>query len=186
MCGHDAHITWLLQAAQYMAHHREEWKGTLVFILQPAEAMIEGARAMFDDGLYTQYKIPIPDYYLGTHTSPLPRETVIVAAGKQFAGTDQFDVTFHGVGGHGSAPEKAKDAVVMAANAIMQYQTIISRDIDPQHKAVITVGAVQAGTTNNVIPNDAVLKVNLRWFNEKDRELMKRMINLINKGTFNR
>jgi len=98
------------------------------------------------------------------------------------AGTDQIDVTFHGVGGHGSTPNLAKDPVVMAASAVMQYQAIVSRGIDPKNSAVITVGSIQAGSDNNVIPAKALLKVNLRWFSEQDRQLMINGIKRINEG----
>ncbi len=182
MCGHDAHITWMLQTAQYLAENKEDWKGTVVFIGQPAEELIEGARAMVDDGLYDKHKIPQPDYLFGMHTAPGAVGMVVAGDGPRLAGTDQFDVTFYGVGGHGSAPEKAIDPVVMAANAVMQYQTIVNRKIDPQHAAVLTVGSIKAGESNNVIPDKAVLKINLRWFDEEDRKILKENIQRINES----
>lgn len=181
-CGHDAHTTWLLATAKYLAEHKTEWKGTVVFIGQPAEELILGAEAMVNDKLYTKHGVPEPDYLFGIHTAPVAVGIVAAAAGVRMAGTDQFDVTFYGVGGHGSTPNLSKDPVVMAANAIMSYQSIVSRAIDPKNAAVITVGSVQAGNDNNVIPETALLKVNLRWFNEKDRETMKEGIKRINEG----
>lgn len=181
-CGHDAHTTWLLSTANFLAKHKELWKGTVVFIGQPAEEPILGAEAMVKDGLYTNHGIPQPDYLFGIHTAPIGVGYVGAASGVRMAGTDQFDVTFYGVGGHGSTPNLSKDPIVMAAAAIMQYQAIVSRGIDPKKSAVITVGSVQAGTDNNVIPETALLKVNLRWFDEKDRNTMIEGIRRINQG----
>ena len=181
-CGHDAHITWMLSTAKFFAEHKDLWKGTVIFIGQPAEELILGAEAMVNDGLYTKYGIPQPDYLFGAHSAPFPVGVVAAASGLRQAGTDQFDVTFYGIGGHGSSPHVAKDPIVMAASAIMQYQTIVSRGIDPKHSAVITVGSVQAGADNNVIPETALLKVNLRWFDEKDRKIMIEGIKRINEG----
>jgi hippurate hydrolase len=181
-CGHDIHVTWMLSAAKFMAEHKSLWKGTVIFIGQPAEEPILGAEAMVKDGLYTKHKIPEPDYLFGIHSMPIAVGMVAAASGVRMAGTDQFDVTFNGVGGHGSNPHLSKDPIVMAASAIMQYQAIISRAIDAKHSAVITVGSVQAGTDNNVIPETALLKVNLRWFDEKDRKLMIDGITRINEG----
>lgn len=179
-CGHDAHITWLLGVARYMITNKDQWKGTLIMLAQPAEEPILGAEAMVNDGLYD--KVPIPDYLFGLHTAPMPVGMVLAAKGERMAGTDQLDVTFHGIGGHGSSPHLAKDPIVMAAQAINAYQTVISRKADPQHATVLTVGAIHAGTDNNVIPNDALLKLNLRWYDEADRKLMLEAIKRINTG----
>ena len=181
-CGHDVHVTWMLATAKFFAEHINLWKGTVIFIGQPAEEPITGAEAMVKDGLYTKYNIPEPDYLFGIHTAPIGVGMIAAASGVRMAGTDQFDVTFYGVGGHGSTPNLSKDPIVMAASAIMDYQAIVSRGIDPKHSAVITVGAVQAGSDNNVIPEKALLKVNLRWFDEKDRKIMIDGIKRINEG----
>lgn len=179
-CGHDAHTTWLLGIAKIMMNLKNQWKGTLIFVAQPAEETGAGANAMSAE----MYKngVPEPDYLLGMHTAPVPVGHYLNAAGYRMAGADQLDVTFYGVGGHGSSPQEAKDPIVMAANAILQYQTIISRNMNPQSAAVLTVGAVQSGNDNNVIPAYAVLKLNLRWFNERDRNLMLEGIERINNG----
>src|SRR5262249_31738869 len=147
------------------------WRGTLVLIGQPAEELGQGATAMVRDGLYDR-GVPRPDYLIGMHTAPLPTGTVACVAGDMNAGTDLLDVTFHGVGGHGSSPHLAKDPVLMACAAVVQYQFIVSRAIDPLRAAVLTVGSVQAGTDNNVIPDSALVKINLRWYDEQDRALM--------------
>ena len=181
-CGHDAHVTWMLGIAKLMAENKPLWKGTLIMVGQPAEEPILGAEAMVNDGLYTTHAVPKPDHLFGMHTAPIGVGLVAAATGVRMAGTDQIDVTFHGVGGHGSMPNLAKDPVVMAASAVMQYQAIVSRGIDPKNAAVITVGSIQAGSDNNVIPASALLKVNLRWFNQADRKLMIEGIKRINEG----
>jgi hippurate hydrolase len=181
-CGHDSHTTWLLSTAKFLAEHKDSWKGTVVFIAQPAEELILGAQAMVKDGLYTKYDIPKPDYLFGIHALPFPVGVLAAASGVRMAGTDQLDVTFYGVGGHGSNPQLTKDPILMAASAIMQYQAIVSRAIDPKNSAVLTVGAIEAGKDNNVIPEKALLKINLRWFNEKDRNLMIEGIKRINES----
>lgn len=180
-CGHDAHTTWLIGLAKAMAANKSEWKGTLVLVAQPAEELIEGARAMVQDGLYSQ-GVPKPDYLLALHTMPVPTGMVISQAGDYNAGTDQLDVTFKGIGRHGSSPQVAKDPVLMAATAVVEYQFIISRAIDPQKAAVLTVGSVQTGSDNNVIPSTALLKINLRWYDEKDRKIMLDGIERINRS----
>jgi hippurate hydrolase len=180
-CGHDAHVTWMLGVAKMMMSLKNDWKGTLVFVAQPAEELGLGAKAMFDDKLYER-GVPFPDYLFGMHTWNLPLGTIDNGTGVRMAGSDQLDVTFYGIGGHGSSPENAKDPVVMACNAVMQYQTIISRNIAAQDVAVLTVGSIQAGTDNNVIPSSAIVKVNLRWFNDKIRNTLLDGINRINEG----
>lgn len=179
-CGHDAHTTWLLGIARAMVALKAEWRGTLVLVAQPAEEPGGGAEAMaaqmYDQG------VPVPDMLLGMHTAPVPIGYYVNAPGDRMAGADQLNVTFRGIGGHGSQPHLTKDPVVMAAMAIIQYQTLISRSMDPQRPAVLTVGAVQAGVDNNVIPASATLKLNLRWFTEQDRRVMLDGIARINEG----
>lgn len=180
-CGHDAHVTWMLGIAKIMVALKIEWKGTLVFVGQPAEEGAGGAQAMVNDKMYDR-GVPIPDYLFGMHTSPRPVGHVVNGFGERMAGADQLDVTFYGVGGHGSAPEFTKDPIIMGSSAVMQYQTIISRNIAALDAAVLTVGAFQSGNSSNVIPASAVLKLNLRWFNEKTRNVLLDGIKNINEG----
>ncbi|MGY3912793.1 amidohydrolase [Aeromonas piscicola] len=180
-CGHDAHVTWLLGMAKAMVALKSAWSGTLVVYAQPAEELGTGAKGMVDDGLW-QRGFPKPDYAFGAHVVPGPTGLVASAAGVRMAGVDQLDITFHGVGGHGSTPELTLDPVVMAAQAVLAYQTIISRNLDPQKPAVLTVGAIEAGRDNNVIPASAVLKLNLRWFDHEVRDLLLRRIDEVNRG----
>lgn len=180
-CGHDGHVTWLLGLAKAMVTLKREWSGTLVVYAQPAEEIGMGAKAMVDDGLWRR-GFPKPDFALSSHAVPGPVGAVSNTAGVRMAGTDQLDVVFKGKGGHGSAPELAIDPVVMAAQAVLSYQTIISRNVDPQSAAVLTVGSIQAGRDNNVIPTTATLLLNLRWLQPTVREQMLTRIDEVSRG----
>jgi amidohydrolase len=174
--------TWMLGVAKTMTALKTEWNGTLVLLAQPAEELIRGAAAMVNDGMYSK-GVPVPDYLFGMHTaSDFPVGHISNGTGVRMSGSNQVDVTFYGRGAHGSSPQGAKDPIIMACNAILQYQTIISRNIAPQDVAVITVGAIQAGADNNVIPASAIIKLSLRWFNEKTRNTLLDGIKRINEG----
>lgn len=170
LCGHDAHVTWMLGMAKAMVAMKDRWSGTMVLVGQPAEEPITGAQAMIDDGFWTNFGIPKPDYFIGMHTAPGPVGAVVSSGGPKMAGTDQIDILFKGVGGHGSMPHLTKDPVLMAALAVVQFQAIVSRTIEPQQTAVLTVGSIQAGADNNVIPATALVKANLRWYDPAVRE----------------
>jgi amidohydrolase len=180
-CGHDAHVTWMLSLARTMAEMKSAWSGTLVVYGQPAEEVGLGARAMVDDKLWGR-GFPKPDFAMGAHTAPIPVGVVANSPGVRMAGVDQLDITFTGLGGHGSTPQMTIDPVVMSAQAVMAYQSIISRTLDPQATGVLTVGSIVTGRDNNVIPENAVLKLNLRWFTEEVRNTMIRRIDEINRG----
>ncbi|TDQ19302.1 hippurate hydrolase [Algoriphagus boseongensis] len=181
-CGHDAHTVWLLSLAKTMAAFKDSWSGTLVLLAQPAEELAAGATAMVEDGLYTKYNVPKPDYALGLHTMPFATGTVVGSGGVLEAGTELLDVTFYGVGGHGSSPQWTKDPILMAAYAITQYQAVIARAMDPRDMGVITVGAFHAGINNNVIPEEATLKLNFRFFSEAVHEQLFNGVKNISEG----
>ena len=172
MCGHDAHTTWVIALAKAMTKLRDKWSGTLVLVAQPAEEPIEGAGAMIKDGLYTKHGVPKPDYFLTLHTAPFPTGAVVLTSGRINTGSQHIDVTFRGSGGHGSSPHVATDPIIMAGAAIMQYQTIVSRIMDPTETSVLTVGMVQAGATYNVIPTEARLKLKLHYTTHESGEKM--------------
>ena len=172
MCGHDAHTTWAIALGKAMTRLKDRWSGTLVLVAQPAEEPIEGAIAMIKDGLYTKHGVPEPDYFLTLHTGPFPTGFVVLTSGRVNTGSQHIDVTFHGSGGHGSSPHLATDPIIMAGAAIMEYQTIVSRMMDPTETSVLTVGMVDAGATYNVIPTEARLKLKLHYTTLESGEKM--------------
>ncbi|MBP6310497.1 MAG: amidohydrolase [Arenimonas sp.] len=174
-CGHDAHVTWLIGVAKVMAAQKANWSGTLILVGQPAEEAYMGAKGMIDDGLYP--KIPEPSVVFASHTNPLwPAGSVGLGQGRRMAGADQMVVTLKGVGGHGSTPHASKDPIVMSAQAILAYQTIISRRIDQTEPVVLTVGAINSGTVGNIIPDSATMRLSLRWYNPDARDQMVAMV----------
>jgi amidohydrolase len=171
-CGHDMHVTCLLGAAAELAAQAAAgaWQGTLLLLFQPAEEAGAGARAMLDDGLYA--RIPVPDVVLGQHVMPLPAGVLGVHAGPAFAAADSLRVVLHGLGGHGSRPENAVDPVLMAAATVLRLQGVVSREVAGGDTAVLTVGALHAGTASNIIPDRAELLLSLRSFDERVRARM--------------
>ncbi|WP_417554924.1 amidohydrolase [Microbacterium sp.] len=167
-CGHDMHVTAMIGAVEQLVAQRAEWSGTAVIVIQPAEELGAGARAMLDDGALDRF--PRPDVVLGQHVGPLPAGTVGLRPGPQMSASDGLKVVLHGRGGHGSRPESTIDPIVMAASTIMRLQTVVSRETDPALPVVVTVGSVHAGTKNNIIPADATLQLSLRYPNDEVRE----------------
>ncbi|WP_406295060.1 amidohydrolase [Embleya sp. NBC_00888] len=163
-CGHDVHVTCLLGACRVLATHLDTWHGTVVALFQPAEEIGRGARAMLDDGLLERF--PRPDVVLGQHVAPGPAGMLAHCPGTVLAAADSLTIRLHGRGGHGSQPEHAVDPVVMAASLVMRLQTVVSRTVGPMEQAVVTVGRLQAGTKDNIIPAEAELGVNVRSFDE--------------------
>jgi amidohydrolase len=163
-CGHDMHVAWLAGAAARLAAARDDWSGTLLAVFQPAEETAAGAQAMIDDGLFERF--PKPDVILGQHVMPSPAGSIGTRSGVMTSAADSFEIRMFGRGAHGSMPEASVDPVVMAAATVLRLQTIVSREVAAAQSAVVTVGALQAGTKENVIPDEAVIKLNVRTFDE--------------------
>jgi len=160
-CGHDLHMAAIMGTAAIMAHSKSTWHGTLMLIGQPAEETISGAKRMLGDGLLTRF--PKPDVALALHVGNLlPAGTVGIAPGVMNTNADSLRITIYGKGGHGSAPHTAIDPIVIAARTILALQTIASREVKPGEMAVVTVGYIQAGTKNNIIPDQAELGLTVR------------------------
>ena len=166
-CGHDMHVTWLIGAATLLAETRDAWKGTLMPVFQPAEETGTGARAMVDGGLLTRF--PKPDVVLGQHVMVGPAGSVGSRAGVITSAADSLQIRMFGRGAHGSMPQAGIDPVVMAAATVLRLQTIVSRELAASEAAVVTVGSLQAGDKENVIPDEAVIKLNVRTFDEDVR-----------------
>jgi hippurate hydrolase len=162
MCGHDMHVTWLSGAIKLLAEARSSWRGTLMPVFQPAEETGEGAQAMIDDGLFKRF--PKPDVVLGQHVMVGPSGTVAGRPGAITSAADSLQIRLFGRGAHGSMPQASIDPVVMAASTVLRLQTIISREMAAAEAAVLTVGVLQAGTKENVIPDEAIIKLNVRTF----------------------
>ena len=162
-CGHDLHMAALLGTAEIMAHSKNTWHGTLMLIGQPAEETIGGAEGMIDDGLFTRF--PKPDVAVALHVgNELPAGTVGITPGVYNTNADSMRITIYGKGGHGAMPHTTIDPIVIAARTILALQTIVSREVKPGEMAVVTVGYVQAGTKNNIIPDQAEMGLTVRTY----------------------
>jgi hippurate hydrolase len=167
-CGHDLHVTWLMGAARLLSEHRDAWKGTLLAVFQPGEEVARGAQSMMNDRMAERF--PKPDIILGQHVMVGEAGTVGYRSGTILSAGDSMKIRLFGRGAHGSMPQTSIDPVVMAASTVLRLQTIVSREIGPLDSAVVTVGALQAGTKENIIPDDATLKLNIRTYDEAVRE----------------
>ena len=169
-CGHDMHMSCLLGMAKLMADHPGQWNGTLLPLFQPAEETGDGAQGMVDDGLLKH--IPVPDVALAQHLLPGIAGTVGTCSGPFMSAEDSIKVTVYGRGSHGALPQNGIDPVVLAAMIIVRLQTVVSREVTPGEIAIVTVGSVQAGTRSNVIPDHAVLQLNVRSYSQQTRQHM--------------
>ncbi len=176
-CGHDLHVTWLMGAARVLAEHRDHWRGTALVVFQPGEEVGRGAASMMDDKMAERF--PKPDVILGQHVMVGAAGTVGHRSGVILSAGDSLQVKLFGRGSHGSQPQTSIDPVIMAAATTLRLQTIVSREISPLDSAVLTVGALQAGTKENIIPDDATIKLNVRTYDEDVRAHMLSAIDRI-------
>ena len=168
-CGHDTHMTGWVGAAQQLVDRKDEWQGTLVMILQPAEELGLGAIAMIEDGLYERF--PKPDYVLAFHdAAQFPAGMIGYSPGYALANVDSVDISVPGVGGHGAYPHTAKDPIVIASSIVMRLQTLVSRELNPQDPAVVTVGSFHSGAKHNIISDEAKLQITVRSYSDETRK----------------
>lgn len=181
-CGHDMHMTCWTGTARWFVQNKDKWKGTLVFIGQPAEEKGGGSAPMLADGLFTRF--PKPDACVALHcNADMPLGTFGLTEGPSTANVDSVDLTVRGVGGHGSTPHLTKDPVVLAAQIVLALQTIPSREIDSRESVVVTVGSIHGGTKHNIIPDEVKLQLTIRTFNMETREKTLAAIRRIAEGT---
>lgn len=166
-CGHDVHVSCLAGAAALMSAARDRWSGTLVALVQPAEETADGARAMVEDDLVS--RVGPVDVAFAQHVLPFPAGSLGTRPGPALSAADSMRITVHGRGAHGSMPQAAVDPVVLAAMIVVRLQGVVAREVAPTETAVLTVGSVQAGTKSNVIPDRAVLQLNVRTYDEGTR-----------------
>ncbi len=168
-CGHDVHMATWIATATILAKRRDLWHGTLMFVGQPAEERIRGAKAMLADGLYTRFGKP--DAALGLHDhATTPAGSAGAIPGFIAASSDSVDLTFFGVGGHGAYPQNAIDPIVIAARFVVAVQSVVSREISPFDQAVITVGSIHGGLKHNIIPDSVKLQITVRAYKTEVRE----------------
>jgi amidohydrolase len=167
-CGHDMHVTWLAGASRLLAQARDTWSGTLMVVFQPAEETAEGARAMIEDGLVERF--PKPDVVLAQHAMVGSAGDIGGRSGTITSAADSLQIRLFGRGAHASMPQASIDPVVMAAATVMRLQTIVARELAPREAAVVTVASLQAGTKENVIPDEAIIKLNVRTYDARVRE----------------
>ena len=180
-CGHDVHMTCFLGTAKLLVALKDQWKGTLLFVGQPAEEMIAGARAMLADNMYQRF--PKPSYAIALHDNPfIPAGTVGYTSGYALASSTPVDILVRGIGGHGSKPESAKDPVVLASQMIMTLQTLVSRENSPFDPVVLTVGTIHGGTKRNIIPDEVKLELTLRTYKDDVRQRVIGSVERVAKG----
>lgn len=170
-CGHDVHMAAWVGTARALVAMKSAWRGTLVFIAQPAEEGLGGAAAMLKDGLFTRF--PKPDYAFALHTGPFAYGEVHYRPGVLTSNSDSIEITFKGRGGHGSMPNATIDPVLIASRFVVDVQSVISREKDPQAPGVITIGAIQGGTVGNIIPDQVVVRGTIRNYDADVRAKLK-------------
>jgi hippurate hydrolase len=168
-CGHDVHVTSMVGTAKRLVAMRGSWSGTVMFIGQPAEERVGGARAMLEDGLYETFGVP--DYALAFHVSAgEPAGKVMISPGQIASSADSVDITVYGVGAHGASPHRGKDPVYIAAQIVVALQSLVSREIAPLEPGVVTVGSIHGGSKHNIIPSEVTLQLTVRADSQSTRE----------------
>ena len=181
-CGHDIHMSTFIGTARALGKLKDKWHGTVVFIGQPAEETVGGARALLKDGLYTRF--PKPDFVLGLHDdAEIATGQIGVTEGYCYANVDSVDVTVRGMGGHGAYPHKTKDPIVLSAEMINAWQTIASRETNPHDDVVVTVGSIHGGTKHNIISDEVKMQLTVRTYKKEVRDIVLAAIDRIAKGT---
>src|SRR5206468_4027915 len=180
-CGHDAHIAAFIGTVRALAKLKDQWHGTILFVAQPAEELGTGARALLKAGLYDRFGKP--NFALGFHDkADLETGHIGVTEGYTYANVDSVNVTVRGVGGHGAYPHKTKDPIVLAAEMINAWQTIVSRENNPLDPIVVTVGSIHGGTKHNIIPDEVKMQLTVRTYKADVRERVLAAIDQIAKG----
>ncbi len=180
-CGHDVHITSMVGVARRLAAMRDQWSGTVMFVGQPAEERIMGAREMIEDGLYERFGVP--DYALAFHVAAgKPAGKIDVPPGLLASSSDSVDITVFGIGAHGASPHRGKDPIYIASQLVVALQGIVSRELNPLEPGVVTVGAIHGGFKHNVIPDRVELQLTVRANSEETRELLLSAIERIAEG----
>ena len=170
-CGHDVHITSLVGTARHMSAHKEDWSGTLMLVVQPAEERALGARAMKDDNIWDRFGTP--DYVLGFHVdSQREAGKINISEGSPYAGIDSVDIIIHGVGAHGAHPHRGKDPIVLGSQIVLALQTLVARELSPRDPGVVTVGSFHSGTKHNIISDRAHLQLTVRNTSQETRTLL--------------
>jgi amidohydrolase len=180
-CGHDAHMAAFIGTARVLQRLKDEWRGTVMFVAQPAEETVRGARALLKGGLYNRFGKP--DFALGYHdNAQMPTGHIGVCEGYTYASVDSVDITVRGVGGHGAYPHKTKDPIVLSAEIVNALQTIASRENDPLDPIVVTVGSIHGGTKRNIIPDEVKMQLTVRTYKPDVRKRVLEAIDRIAKG----
>src|SRR6184192_1218668 len=180
-CGHDVHVAAFIGTSRALGKLKDQWHGTIVFVAQPAEEIAAGARALLKDGLYDRFGKP--NFALGFHDkADVQAGHIAVTEGYTSANVDSVDVTVRGVGGHGAYPHKTKDPIVLAAEMINAWQTIVSRENNPLDPIVITVGSIHGGTKHNIIPDELKMQLTVRTYKSEVRDRVLKAIDDMAKG----